>query len=177
MFSASGRIAWYFLTATLLIVFASAASAKQDGAKPDEARLKPAYRFARGGWIYVHLEGSPADIGYQHGYLLAPEIEDGFKTVQLQDTHRTQRDWNFYRATAQNILWPHIEVEYQQELQGIADGLQAHGSTLELWDVVALNAMEEVPDYYVPWLNKQEKQAHAPHLKAPKTPPAQPVVQ
>ena len=167
MFSASGRIAWYFLTATLLIVFASAASAKQDGAKPDEARLIPAYRFARGGWIYVHLEGSPADIGYQHGYLLAPEIEDGFKTVQLQDTHRTQRDWNFYRATAQNILWPHIEVEYQQELQGIADGLQAHGSTLELWDVVALNAMEEVPDYYVPWLNKQEKQAHAPHLKAP----------
>lgn len=25
---------------------------------------------------------SPADIGYQHGYLLAPEIETGFKAVQ-----------------------------------------------------------------------------------------------
>jgi len=87
MFSASGRIAWYFLTATLLIVFASAASAKQDGAKPDEARLKPAYRFARGGWIYVHLEGSPADIGYQHGYLLAPEIEDGFNTGLRRRTY------------------------------------------------------------------------------------------
>ncbi len=57
--------------------------------------------------------------------------------------------------------------EYQQELQGIADGLKAHGSPLDLWDIVALNAMEEVPDYYVPWLNKQEKQAHAPDLKAP----------
>ena len=157
----------FLLILGLLIGCASLAFAKQDATKPDEARLKAAYRFTRGGWIYVHLEGSPTDIGYQHGYLLAPEIEDGFKTVQLKDTHRTQRDWSFYRATAQNILWPHIDVEYQQELQGIADGLKAHGSTLDLWDIVALNAMEEVPDYYVPWLNKQEKQTHAPDLKAP----------
>jgi hypothetical protein len=167
MLAASRRVTWSLLTICLLVGFATLAFAKQDPAKPDEARLKPAYRFARGGWIYVHLEGSPADIGYQHGYLLAPEIEDGFKTVQLKDTHRTRRDWDFYRATAQNILWPHIDVEYQQELQGIADGLKAHGSTLDVWDVVALNAMEEVPDYYVPWLNKQEKQSHAPDLKAP----------
>jgi hypothetical protein len=167
MLSASRRIFWCLLTICLLVGFAGVTFAKQDAAKPDEARLKPAYRFARGGWIYVHLEGSPADIGYQHGYLLAPEIEDGLKTVQLKDTHRTRRDWDFYRATAQNILWPHIDVEYQQELQGIADGLKAHGSTLDLWDIVALNAMEEVPDYYVPWLNKQEKQSHPPDLKAP----------
>ena len=108
-----------------------------------------------------------ADIGYQHGYLLAPEIEDGFTLVQFKDVHRTKRDWSFYRATAQNILWPHIDEEYQQELQGIADGLKARGSKLDVWDVVALNAMEEVPDYYVPMLDKQEKQANAPDLKAP----------
>jgi hypothetical protein len=167
MLATSRRIAWYFLTAVLLAGFANLASAKQVANKPDEARLKPAYRFARGGWIYIHLEGAPADIGYQHGYLLAPEIEDGFRTVQLKDVHRTKRAWDFYRATAQNILWPHIDPEYQQELQGIADGLKAHGSTLDLWDVVALNAMEEIPDYYIPWLNKQQKQSHAPDLKAP----------
>ncbi len=141
--------------------------AKQDATKPDEARLKPAYRFERNHWVYVHLEGSPADIGYQHGYLLAPEIEDGVNTVRAIDTHRTKRDWNFYRNTAQNILWKHIDTEYQQELQGIVDGLHAHGVNLDLWDVVALNAMEELPDYYVPWLDKQEKRADAPVLKAP----------
>ena len=144
-----------------------AAAKKQDAAKTGDARLKAAYRFERGGWVYVHLEGSPSDIGYQHGYLLAPEIEDGFKTVQLLDIYRTQRDWNFYRATAQNVLWPHIEAEYREELQGIADGLKAHGSTMDVWDVVALNAMEEVPDYYVPTLNRQEKAQNAPDLKAP----------
>ena len=60
------------------------AAAKQSGGQGDAARLKPAYRFERSKWVYVHLEGSPSDIGYQHGYLLAPEIDDGFKTVQVQ---------------------------------------------------------------------------------------------
>ena len=162
------RLLLLFLLGVLVLFGSFAfASAKQDANRPDEARLKSAYRFQRDGWVYVHLEGSPADIGYQHGYLLAPEIEDGFRTVQLKDVRRTKREWEFYRQTAQAILWPHIDLEYQQELQGIADGLKAHGSTIDLWDVVALNAMEEIPDYYVPWLNKQEKRANAPDLKAP----------
>ena len=88
----------------LLFGSGSVGWAKQDAAKPDEARLKPAYRFERSRWVYVHLEGSPADIGYQHGYLLAPEIEDGFRVVRAVDTHLTKRDWNFFRAAAQNVL-------------------------------------------------------------------------
>jgi len=43
-----------------------------------DARLQKAYRFQQEGWTYVHLEGSPSDIGFQHGYLLAPEIDDAF---------------------------------------------------------------------------------------------------
>ena len=70
-------IAWFVL-AILSVAPAGFAGVKQDASKSGDARLKPAYRFERGGWVYVHLEGSPADIGYQHGYLLAPEIEAGF---------------------------------------------------------------------------------------------------
>ena len=73
------------------------------------------------------------------------------------DTHQTQRDWEFFRTTARQMLWPHIDAEYQQELQGIADGVKAHGVDLDVYDIVALNAFEEVPDYYVPWLNKQRR--------------------
>jgi len=140
------------------------ASAKSPGNDP---RLLKSYRFERGGWIYVHLEGSPAAIGYQHGYLLAPEIEDAKKAVELTDTRSTQRSWDFFRKTAREVLWPRIETEYRQELQGIADGLKAHGSKLDLYDVVALNAFEEIPDYYVPWLNKKEAVLNPPKLVAP----------
>lgn len=132
-----------------------------------DSRLEKAYRFQRGGWTYVHLEGSPADIGYQHGYLLSSEIADGLAVVKLIDTHQTQRDWEFFRTTARQMLWPHIDAEYQQEMQGITDGARAHGVDVDLWDIVALNAFEEVADYYVPWLNKQQKSARNPKLVAP----------
>jgi len=113
------------------------------------------YRFDRGGWIYVHLEGSPHDIGYQHGYLLAPEISDAFATVRLEATHNSRRDWEFFRRAAREMLWPKIDPEYQAELRGIVDGLQANNTKPDLDCVVALNAFQELPDYYVPWLKSQ----------------------
>jgi Phospholipase B len=133
-----------------------------------DPRLKGAYRYDRGGWVYAHLEGDPASIGFQHGFLLAPEIEDAFPTVSTNMMHSTLRDWAFFRETAREMLWPKIDPEYQQELQGIVEGLNARtGSRLDVYDIVAMNAFEELPDYYVPWLNKQQKIANAPKLKSP----------
>jgi hypothetical protein len=121
----------------------------------NDPHLSKSYRFERGGWIYVHLEGSPHDIGYQHGYLLAPQIADAFATVKLEMTHDTGRDWEFFRRAAREMLWPKIDPEYQAELQGIVDGLQATKTKIDLDDIVAFNAFSELPDYYVPWLNEQ----------------------
>ena len=96
-----------------------AASAQAgSGAKSDGDPLAKAYRFESGGWIYVHLEGSPHDVGYQHGYLLGPEIADAYAALSLQMTHTTQRDWDFFRRAAREMLWPKIDPEYQAELQG-----------------------------------------------------------
>jgi hypothetical protein len=151
----------------ILALFAIVLCAFLCAAQSSDPRLQKAYRFQQSGWTYVHLEGSPAEIGFQHGYLLAPEIADAEGAIKLFDTHQTQRDWDFFRKTAREILWPHIDAEYQQELQGIADGVKAHGVDLDVYDIVALNAFEEVPDYYVPWLNKREKATKAPKLAAP----------
>lgn len=152
------------LLAVALWMVGGASAAPQ--AKTDPV-LKNAYRFDRGGWVYVHIEGAPHDLGYQHGYLLAPEIDKAFQAVKFHDTYRTKRDWTFFRDTAKNILWPHIDDEYRQELQGIADGLNAKGVKMDVWDVVALNAYEEVPDYYIPWLEKQQQAELTPGLVAP----------
>ena len=132
-----------------------------------DPRLRGAYRFEQNGWIYVHLQGTPEQLGYQHGYLLAPEIADAMEVYKLRATHDTGRDWAFFKQNAHDMLWPRIDPEYQQELQGIVSGLQARGVKLDLDEVVALNAMEEVPDYYVPWLHSQQKSENAPRLAAP----------
>jgi hypothetical protein len=138
-----------FLTSTAAIT----AEPAQRGS--DNPILAKAYRFERGGWIYVHLEGAPHDIGYQHGFLLATEIADGFAAASLEMTHNSNRNWDFFRRAAREMLWPKIDPEYQAELQGIVEGLRARRVNLDLYDVVALNAFMELGDYYVPWLDKQ----------------------
>jgi hypothetical protein len=98
------------------------------------------------------LEGSPAQIGFQHGYLLAPEIADALKVVQLTLPRDTKRDWAFLRAAAETILWPRVEEEYREELRGISEGLAAKGVIADVTDVVVLNAFLELP-YYTDWLD------------------------
>ena len=132
-----------------------------------DPRLENSWRFEQDSWIYVHLEGPPRTVGFQHGYLLAPEIQDAFNAIKFHDTYRTRRDWNFFRRTAHDVLWPGIDPEYRDELNGIVEGLRARGVQMDIDDLVALNAFEEVPDYYVPTLNAAANDPNAPKLAAP----------
>jgi hypothetical protein len=128
-----------------------------------DRRMKGAFRKpAENGWTYVHLEGSPAEMGYQHGFLLAAEIADAQKVVELELRHDNKKEWEFFREAARTVLWPHIEGEYREELQGIADGAVAKGLKVDVWDIVALNAAEEW-SYYV----KSYNAAHG--IKSPAT--------
>jgi hypothetical protein len=125
------------------------------GAKDD--RLKGAFRKpADHGWIFVHLEGSPAARGFQHGYLLSAEIQDAKRAVELSATHDTSENWSQLRAVAEKISWPKIPAEYRQELEGIAQGLKAKGVKLDVLDLVTLNEWMEFP-YYYDSLHKQPR--------------------
>ncbi|HEY4010776.1 MAG TPA: C45 family peptidase [Acidobacteriaceae bacterium] len=137
----------------------------QSAAQPKE--LKSAYAFKQGGWTYVHLEGKPHEIGFQHGYLLKDEIDDNLRVYKLEAVHDYQRQWSFFRNAAKSVLWPKIEPEYQAELRGIADGLKAKGSTADLWDIVALNGNEELTGYYLPMVDAKEKKPVPPAATAP----------
>ena len=137
------------------------------GADANDPRLKSSYKFNEGGWTYVHLEGTPEEVGFQHGYLLAKEIEDNEHIYTVTGPHEDKRSWSFFRETAKNVLWPHIEPEYQEELKGIVEGLHAQGSKLDLWDIVALNGDIEISNYYLPTLNKKEGKPNPPAAVAP----------
>lgn len=122
-----------------------------------DTRLDKATRENKNGWIYVHLEGSPATIGYQHGYLLANDIDTTLQAISYLLTHETKKDWNFYRACARNFLWSKLDREYKDEINGIVEGLQAQHKNYDSLDITALNAMEELAYYYVPQLMDKEK--------------------
>ena len=140
---------WSALSAALFLVVVSLTVSPSIRAAQSDDEVKGAFRKPdSNGWTYVHLQGAPHQIGYQNGYLLAPEIQDFLKVVVLEQTHDSKKDWAFFRDAAQNMMWPHIEQEYREELQGIADGASAKGVKIDVWDVVAMNAETEW-SYYV----------------------------
>ena len=129
--------------------------------------LAGGYKFNEGGWTYVHLEGTPEQVGFQHGYLLAREIEDNVHVYTVTAPHEDKRPWSFFREAGRTILWPHLDAEYQAELKGIVEGLHAQGSKLDLWDIVALNGDIELSNYYLPTLNKKEGRPNPAQAVAP----------
>jgi hypothetical protein len=120
-------------------------------------RLGKATRENKNGWIYVHLSGSPRDIGYQHGYLVANEIDTLIKVMQYYLPTTSGKSWDFYRAASARFLWKKIDKEYQDEIKGIAEGLHAKGMKYDSLDITALNANIELAQYYVPTLMNKEK--------------------
>jgi len=117
--------------------------------------LAGATRTDAAGWIMLHLEGKPRDIGYQYGTLLAAEIDDAHKAVR-QETRGSGKDWNWFRDSAKAVFWEKVDPEYQQEIEGQAEALQAKGYKYDKWDVLAYNAHIELEGYYLPWLKSKQ---------------------
>src|SRR5437868_13841855 len=126
------------LTVLLMLALALTLASREPQTDP---RLKNSFRRPeQNGWIFVHLEGAPSAIGFQHGYLLATEILDAHREVRNELVHDEKKEWQFFRNAAKDMLWPRIEQEYRDELQGVVDGMSARGLRLDLWDIVATHA-------------------------------------
>ncbi|MGZ5488780.1 MAG: C45 family autoproteolytic acyltransferase/hydrolase, partial [Candidatus Aminicenantales bacterium] len=130
--------------------------------------MAKATRVDTNGWINVHLEGTPGESGFQHGWLLAPEIDDLMRALSHFLEGSTKRDWAFFRAAAERMFWPKLETEYQEEIEGIAAGLRARlpRSKYDRIDITVLNGWIELAWYYVPYLDEMARKG-AGDNKAP----------
>jgi hypothetical protein len=124
----------------------------------------PPLRQDLGGWIVLHLSGSPDQIGFQHGSTLGPEIDDAIRSVKLaiDNDHDLGYDWAFYRDAVQRFMLTRIDGECMEELNGLARGVRSRGFDYDAIDLIAFNAYLELTGYY------------APAVKARQTPPTPP---
>ncbi|HEX8183245.1 MAG TPA: hypothetical protein VF747_00790 [Blastocatellia bacterium] len=116
-------------------------------ARAKSGPLARALRSERNGWIYIHLEGAPEEIGYQHGFLLAREIDEALRVFKKYLKHVTARDWQFYWWAAHEMFWNKIGDEYQKEIAGIARGAYSRGVKIDADDVLAMNGWMELAWY------------------------------
>lgn len=120
---------------------------------PDPAsvvRHGPGWRYPQAGWVVVHIEGAPYERGYQHGHLLAAEIVDYIKALAAQRSAKAPREaWRDLRILCDALFLRGYDVEFLEEMKGIADGAAAAGAKfdgrrLDLLDIVTLNSDVEV---------------------------------
>lgn len=94
------------------------------------------------GWIVVHVAGTPSERGQELGRLLAPEIRGVLGTISQGDASY----WQTQRHLVTRLFAPKIVPEYQAEMQGIADGVDAEPAAggefahVDYTDILALNS-------------------------------------
>ncbi|MEP6755288.1 MAG: C45 family peptidase [Chthonomonadales bacterium] len=118
-----------------------------------QTAVKPEQREEKAGWIIVHLNGTPKEIGFQHGSLLSAEIVDALKVVGESVKRGTGKEWNWFRLTAHRLFWNKLTPELQEEIKAISDGAKSKGAAVEADDILALNGHIEIEGYYLPLAN------------------------
>ncbi len=119
-------------------------------AKPALETFGPAYRYPEGGWIYLHIEGEPYERGYQHGHLMAKEIETYLQRCAAQlDSASVKQAWQWGRTTSNALFLRGFDEEILQEMRGIADGAADAGAKwdgrkVDLDDIVTANTIVEL---------------------------------
>ena len=105
-----------------------------------------AYRYDDRGWIFLHLEGSPYQRGFQHGTLLADEIATYIgKLANLENAKDPVAGWNALRLLTDSLMLRGFDEEFLTEMRGTADGAARAGARfdgrpLDLLDIVAVNS-------------------------------------
>jgi len=123
-----------------------------------QSSLAGSFRKEVNGWIYVHVEGRPYQLGYQHGYLLADEIANKvIPNVKFYVENVLGSQWSIFRDVVTKIHWVKTPEEYQEEIQGIVDGMAAKGiKDFDKIDIMVLNNWLQIAWSYLPWSKTKE---------------------
>src|SRR5438105_3598874 len=114
-------------SAIVLCLGCSLAHAAPSLTSEQQSWLAKAKRFERAGWIYLHTEGEPHARGFQHGYLLAPEIGRAMRTTRIEWEHQSAMGWPWLVSNAVAMFVSKIDPENMAELEGIAEAVRAGG--------------------------------------------------
>lgn len=155
----------YLLISTVLFSASISIASTEDLKVKSFEKYGKAYRYNINGWIYLYIEGEPYERGFQHGYLLAPEIIDMitrwsnvihngpiinmFASTESSNYEKVSEAWwNYCRRGIEHQFWDRFTDECKKEIQGIADGvnergLKFHGRDVDYLDILAINEIYE----------------------------------
>ena len=148
------------------LLLAAAAVAAPQGLSPEQQQwLAKGKRFERHGWIYLHVEGDARQRGFQHGYLLAPEIAQGLKTTRTMWEYSSAMSWSWLVENAAAMFNGRIDAELLDELDGMVEGLRGANQQATRSELIAYNGYIELAGYWWPTELKKIKEGPAPQVR------------
>jgi hypothetical protein len=115
-----------------------------------KAWLTKANRHEKNGWIYLHIEGTPEERGFQHGYLLAKEIKEALLEMSEVWHYETALDWQWLVQKGSKMFNSKIDSENMEEIDGIVEGMKAAGVLTNRDEIVTYNGTSELMEYWWP---------------------------
>jgi hypothetical protein len=85
------------------------------------AWLLKANRHEKNGWIYLHIEGTARERGFQHGYLLAKEIKEALRVMSEVWHYQTALDWQWLVRKGGKMFTDKVDAENIEEIDGIVE--------------------------------------------------------
>ncbi len=118
--------------------------------------IEGSFRTSVNGWLRVHVQGDPYDIGFQHGYLLAREIKETKKTISNLLLTACKKSWQECRNIARKIYLPKIPKDILTEIQAITEGVKAKGiKGIDDIDIISLNGYYDTLTYFIATQDKE----------------------
>ncbi len=141
-----------------LLLFLSSVSVVAGELTPQEKQwLGKAYRAEKNGWIFLHIEGKPFQMGFQRGYLTANEIEDFYLTLAHTTEFTTGKSIDYFVDAAARLLSDKVPEEYRQEMLGMVEGARKAGKQITYEQMLLMNGFIDIVEYWWPVQSKQER--------------------
>lgn len=142
--------ALYYLVLFLLLPLLQVSAQQSALSSEEQGYLKKGYRVDKNGWIFLHLEGGPYEIGFQRGYLTAKEIYDFCQAEKILIKYTTSQDYDFFVNKAAELFRDKISGEYIEEMQGMVAGAVRAGHAITYDEILFLNGFIDLKWYWWP---------------------------
>jgi hypothetical protein len=124
--------------------------------------LAKAHRYDENGWIYLHIEGTPFERGFQRGYLTANEIDEFLKMLAFAEEFDTAKEPDFFVKQAAKLFRGKISREYVEEMRGMVAGMRRHGKEVTFDQMLFMNGFIDISWYWWP----KERESMGPGCSA-----------
>jgi len=105
-------------------------------------KIKNGICYDINGWKYMSISGSPRERGYAHGFFIAKEFKEIQNMLNFVIYEDYGEKWEFFIEAGKTLYKDKLKKEFNefyQEMEGIAEGINAGGTKTDIDEIIAWN--------------------------------------